>query len=108
MNRSGLTTSRAASDMSDFSAVCGGSHLSRVMPHCRTGWEARPESASVAAGMTARPTGLREGIGSDRAHSTTVPIGPYSPFWALTVIALDIFVIWALAAHGRDVATDRY
>jgi hypothetical protein len=33
---------------------------------------------------------------------------PYYPFWALTVIALDIFVIWALAAHGRDVATDRY
>ena len=29
-------------------------------------------------------------------------------FWALTVIALDIFVIWALAAHGREVATDRY
>ncbi|WP_432936998.1 DUF7144 family membrane protein [Kribbella sp. CA-253562] len=28
---------------------------------------------------------------------------PYYPFWALTVIAIDIFVIWALAAHGRDV-----
>jgi hypothetical protein len=33
---------------------------------------------------------------------------PYYPFWSLTVIALDIFVIWALAAHGRDVAADRY
>jgi hypothetical protein len=33
---------------------------------------------------------------------------PYYPFWALTVIALDVFVIWALAAHGRDVAADRY
>jgi hypothetical protein len=33
---------------------------------------------------------------------------PYYPFWALTVIALDVFVIWALAAHGRAVATDRY
>jgi hypothetical protein len=33
---------------------------------------------------------------------------PYYPFWALTVIALDVFVIWALAAHGRDVAGDRY
>jgi hypothetical protein len=32
---------------------------------------------------------------------------PYYPFWALTVIALDIFVIWALAAHGRDVVADR-
>ena len=29
---------------------------------------------------------------------------PYYPFWALTVIAIDVFVIWALAAHGRDVA----
>jgi hypothetical protein len=26
---------------------------------------------------------------------------PYYPFWALTIIALDIFVIWAIAAHGR-------
>jgi hypothetical protein len=33
---------------------------------------------------------------------------PYYPFWSLTVIALDVFVIWALAAHGRDVAADRY
>jgi hypothetical protein len=33
---------------------------------------------------------------------------PYYPFWSLTVIALDIFVIWALAAHGRDVVVDRY
>jgi hypothetical protein len=29
---------------------------------------------------------------------------PYYPFWSLLIIALDIFVIWALAAHGRDVA----
>ncbi|WUJ70193.1 hypothetical protein OG809_34500 [Kribbella soli] len=28
---------------------------------------------------------------------------PYYPFWALTIIAIDIFVIWALAVHGRDV-----
>jgi hypothetical protein len=26
---------------------------------------------------------------------------PFYPFWALLVITLDIFVIWALAAHGR-------
>ena len=32
---------------------------------------------------------------------------PY-PFWVLLVIALGILVIWALAAHGRVVATDRY
>jgi hypothetical protein len=32
---------------------------------------------------------------------------PYYPFWALTIIALDIFVIWALAAHGGEIAMDR-
>jgi hypothetical protein len=25
---------------------------------------------------------------------------PYYPFWALTLVALDVFVIWAVAAHG--------
>jgi hypothetical protein len=29
---------------------------------------------------------------------------PYYPFWALLIIALDVFVIWAVAAHGREVA----
>jgi hypothetical protein len=33
---------------------------------------------------------------------------PYYPFWSILVIAADIFVIWALAAHGRVLATDRY
>jgi hypothetical protein len=33
-------------------------------------------------------------------------VHPYYQFWAITVIALDVFVIWALAAHGRTVATD--
>jgi hypothetical protein len=26
---------------------------------------------------------------------------PYYPLWSLIVIALDVFVIWALTAHGR-------
>lgn len=29
---------------------------------------------------------------------------PYYPVWSLLIIALDVFVIWALIAHGRDVA----
>jgi hypothetical protein len=33
---------------------------------------------------------------------------PYYPFWALTVIALDVFVIWALAAHGGEVRREGY
>jgi hypothetical protein len=28
---------------------------------------------------------------------------PYYPVWGLIVIALDVFVIWALTAHGRDI-----
>jgi hypothetical protein len=30
---------------------------------------------------------------------------PYYPFWTLLMIALNVFVIWALAAHGREVTT---
>jgi hypothetical protein len=25
---------------------------------------------------------------------------PYYPFWSLLIIILDVFVIWAIAAHG--------
>ena len=27
---------------------------------------------------------------------------PYYPFWSLLMIALDVFVIWAIAAHGGE------
>jgi hypothetical protein len=27
---------------------------------------------------------------------------PYYPFWALLIITLDVFVIWAIAAHGGE------
>jgi hypothetical protein len=30
---------------------------------------------------------------------------PYQPWWSTLMIALSIAVIWALTAHGRDVAT---
>ena len=30
---------------------------------------------------------------------------PYYPFWSMTIIALDIFIIWALASHGRDLVS---
>jgi hypothetical protein len=28
---------------------------------------------------------------------------PYYPFWALLIITLDVFVIWAIAAHGHEI-----
>jgi hypothetical protein len=31
---------------------------------------------------------------------------PYYPFWSLTIIAIDVFVIWALTVHGRDVVAE--
>ena len=27
---------------------------------------------------------------------------PYYPFWSLLIITLDVFVIWAVAAHGGE------
>jgi len=32
---------------------------------------------------------------------------PYYPVWSIVIIALDIAVIWALTAHGRDVTVSR-
>ena len=29
---------------------------------------------------------------------------PYYPVWSIVVIAIDIAIIWALTAHGRDLA----
>jgi hypothetical protein len=29
---------------------------------------------------------------------------PYYPIWSLLVIALDVFVIWAIATHGPEIA----
>jgi hypothetical protein len=33
---------------------------------------------------------------------------PYYPFWSMLIIAVDVFVIWALAAHGRELREARY
>jgi hypothetical protein len=32
---------------------------------------------------------------------------PYYPFWAILIITLDVFVIWALAAHGGELREPR-
>ena len=52
----------------------------------------------------ARAVGITVALVSATANFLFIP---YYPFWALTVIALDIFVIWALAAHGGEIAMDR-
>ena len=54
----------------------------------------------LLAGRTwARVVGITLAVLSALANFLFIP---YYPFWALTVITLDIFVIWALAAHGRE------
>ncbi len=32
---------------------------------------------------------------------------PYYPVWSIIVIAIDVAVIWALTAHGRDVTVSK-
>lgn len=29
---------------------------------------------------------------------------PYQPWWSIILITLNIFIIWAVTAHGRDIA----
>lgn len=31
---------------------------------------------------------------------------PVYPLWAIVIITLDVLVIWALTAHGRDITTE--
>ena len=31
---------------------------------------------------------------------------PIYPIWAITIIAVSVFVIWALTAHGRDIVEE--
>ena len=31
---------------------------------------------------------------------------PFYPFWAIMIITIDVFVIWALAAHGKALAEE--
>ena len=55
---------------------------------------------AVLAGQTwGRIVGITLAVLSALANFAFIP---YYPFWSMTIIAVDIFIIWALAAHGRD------
>jgi hypothetical protein len=57
---------------------------------------------AVLAGQTwGRIVGITLAVLSAIANFAFIP---YYPFWSMTIIAVDIFIIWALAAHGRDLA----
>ena len=54
----------------------------------------------LLAGQTwARVVGITLAVLSAIANFLFIP---YYPFWSLLIIALDVFVIWAIAAHGGD------
>jgi hypothetical protein len=58
---------------------------------------------SLLSGATwARVVGITLAVLSAIANFAFIP---YYPFWSLLIIALDVFVIWALAVHGGKVAT---
>jgi hypothetical protein len=54
----------------------------------------------LLAGQTwARVVGITLAVLSAIANFLFIP---YYPFWSMLIIALDVFVIWALATHGRE------
>jgi hypothetical protein len=56
--------------------------------------------ALYSGAVWARTIGVILAVISAIANFLTIP---YSPFWSILIIALDVFVIWALTVHGRDI-----
>jgi len=55
---------------------------------------------AVMAGKTwGRVVGITLAVLSALSNFAFVP---YYPFWAMAIIAIDVFIIWALAAHGGE------
>jgi hypothetical protein len=76
------------------------------------GWRpdqvAVPVAVRVVSGRVGPGTGWSASAWAVLSARATFASIPYQPRWALFIITLRIFVIWALATHGRDVATDRH
>ena len=53
--------------------------------------------------VLARTVGVLVAIGSAVSAFVFLPI---QPIWSSILIAIAVAVIWALTAHGRDIATD--
>ena len=58
--------------------------------------------ALLSGATWARAVGITLAVLSAIANFLFIP---YYPFWSLLIIALDVFVIWALAVHGGKVTT---
>jgi hypothetical protein len=58
--------------------------------------------SGLLSGRTwARVVGVTLAILSALANFAFIP---YYPIWSLIIITLNVFIIWALVAHGRDIA----
>ena len=73
-------------------------HLGMDPPADRCRRRFSPASASCAGNLAARILGIALAVVSAIANFMFIP---YYPFWSIAIIALDVFVIWALAAHGH-------
>lgn len=56
--------------------------------------------ALFGGAVWARTVGVIAAVISAIANFAWLPV---YPVWAITIIAIDIAVIWALTAHGRDI-----
>lgn len=56
--------------------------------------------ALFGGAVWARTVGVIAAVISAIANFAWVPV---YPVWAITIIAVDVAVIWALTAHGRDI-----
>jgi hypothetical protein len=54
--------------------------------------------------VLARTVGVLVALGSMLTNFAWLP---WYPIWAITIIAIDVFVIWALTVHGRALETVR-
>lgn len=54
--------------------------------------------------VLARTVGVLVALGSMLSNFAWLP---WYPIWAITIIVIDVLVIWALTVHGRALALDR-
>ena len=58
---------------------------------------------AIAGQLWARVVGITLAVLSAIANFFFIP---YYPLWSIVIIALDVFVIWALSVYGRQAAAD--
>lgn len=57
----------------------------------------------LAGSLWGRTLGVIAAAGSMLVNFAFIP---FYPIWSIVVIALDIAIIWALTAHGRDIVSE--